>query len=40
MADNPLLGWGLVTSLPAIMFIAWVVGRPVGVRTVLRDGLT
>ena len=32
MADNPQLGWGLVTSLPAILLIAWVAGRLVGAR--------
>jgi ubiquinone biosynthesis protein len=32
VADNPLLGWGLVTSLPAILLIAWVAGRLVGAR--------
>ena len=32
MADNPLLGWGLVTSLPVILLIAWVAGRLVGAR--------
>jgi ubiquinone biosynthesis protein len=29
-AGNPLVGWGLVTSLPAILLIAWVAGRLVG----------
>ena len=32
MADNPLLGWGLVTSLPAILLVAWVAARLLGAR--------
>ena len=32
MADNPLLGWGIATSSPAILRIAWVALGLVGTR--------